>query len=106
MVAESFLENPNNFKVINHKDENKQNNDVVNLEWCTPKYNTNYGTAQIKKGQKRRKPILCTDRQGNHICFDSLIKAEKLTGINHGNISMCLSGKRKSAGGYTWNLNQ
>lgn len=45
IVAMAFLDNPNNYPIINHKDENPSNNHVDNLEWCTYKYNTNYGTA-------------------------------------------------------------
>lgn len=39
LVAETFIDNPNNYPIINHIDENKQNNCVNNLEWCTQKYN-------------------------------------------------------------------
>jgi hypothetical protein len=48
LVAETFIDNPNNYPYVNHKDENKQNNCVNNLEWCSPKYNINYGTRKIK----------------------------------------------------------
>ena len=70
LVAEAFIPNPNNYKEINHRDENKINNHVSNLEWCTRKYNCNYGTRNKRvskshkgktKGSKngRARKILC-----------------------------------------------
>lgn len=48
LVANAFITNPNRYPIINHKDENKANNCYTNLEWCTQKYNVNYGT-RIKR---------------------------------------------------------
>lgn len=49
LVAKVFIPNPNNYPVINHKDENPLNNDVNNLEWCTQSYNLTYGNKRTKE---------------------------------------------------------
>lgn len=48
LVAQAFIPNPNNYPIINHKDENPNNNHYTNLEYCTYKYNNNYGTKREK----------------------------------------------------------
>lgn len=52
LVAEAFIDNPNNYPCINHKDENKQNNIVDNLEYCSYEYNNNYGTKKERIKEK------------------------------------------------------
>ena len=54
LVAEAFIPNPNNYSEVNHKDENPSNNNVDNLEWCTRKYNINYGTAIERATEKKK----------------------------------------------------
>ena len=103
LVATNFIPNRNNFLEVNHKDENKLHNCVDNLEWCTKKYNINYGTAIYRSANNRGKKIIQLDKNNNFInSYNSLMDAERITGISNGNINACCKGKRKTAGGYIW----
>lgn len=105
LVATVFLPNPNNLPVINHKDENKLNNCIENLEWCTYEYNNNYGTTKERSAQKRSKPVIMCDKETHEPIkeFPSLAEAARsLDMSSHGNISMVLNGTRQSASGYWW----
>ena len=103
LVAYAFLSNPKNLPQVNHKDEDKTNNTVDNLEWCDCQYNINYGTRNERLIEKMGKPVLQFDLQGNFIReWPGVRKVEEELGINNGNISMCCIGNRKTAGGYLW----
>ena len=105
LVAKTFLENPKKYKEINHKDENKLNNRVDNLEWCNRKYNCNYGSLPEKVGKRFSKKILLIDVNSKYksICpFPSAMEAERIMGIDHSSIIKCCKGKIKTAGGYVW----
>ena len=98
-----FLPNPYNYPQINHKDENKLNNRVDNLEWCTLKYNTTYGTVIDKRKTKLGIKICMYDDRGVFInTYKSARDAEKETGVAHSSILECCKKQCYSAGGFIW----
>ena len=127
LVAQAFIPNPNNLPCVNHKDENPGNNDVRNLEWCTQKYNCNYGTnpssrskqmidrynndpdwksdcikrlADIQK--KKRKRVVQLDKFNNYLkTYESSYATEK-DGHLSVHVCDCANGKRKTHHGYKW----
>lgn len=104
LVALAFLPNPNKYPAINHKDENKENNCVSNLEWCTPIYNNNYGTIKQRISAKNKiskcKPVAQMLNGAVITIFPSTISAKHIADPGH--IGACCNGNRKSAGGYQW----
>ena len=102
LVAEAFISNPNNYRCVNHKDENKLNNFVDNLEWCTHKYNTNFGSCINRRSQKHHKKVIQIDSKGNKVYWDSIIEASLSLGIDRSSITKAAKQKRHSAGGYRW----
>lgn len=107
LVALAFIPNPHPdvYNEVNHKDEDKTNNCVENLEWCDTKYNCNFGTRNQRKSEHCRKPVCSVDVNGNVIHYDSVKEAALLTGLDSTNISKVLnsnSHKNKTAGGMIW----
>lgn len=105
LVAEAFIPNPNNWPQVNHKDENKENNHVDNLEWCTASYNLSYNERAKKVGLHHRensptkKKIVCVETGE---VFISISEAARKTNINRVAISSVIRGIQKHAGGYSW----
>lgn len=107
LVAFAFIDNPDpeNFKEVNHKDENKTNNCVDNLEWCDTIYNCNYGTRNQRKGKNCKKPICSVDKNGKIVHYNSRNEAAEIVGIDATSISKVLSNKftnNKTAAGMLW----
>lgn len=94
LVAEAFIDNPDDLPEVNHKDEDKVNNSVENLEWCDSKYNANYGTRNKRRG----KPIQCIE---TGIIYWGAREMERQTGIKHNNIAKAIKNGIKT-GGYHW----
>ena len=111
LVADAFIPNPNGLKYVNHKDENKMNNNVSNLEWCTAKYNSNYGTS-IARRVEHQDWTSIADKQSKTVYQYSkslsLIRVWKSTAecgrnsFNPASISKCCAGHLKTYKGFIW----
>ena len=105
LVAETFIPNPLHLPEVNHKDENKLNNEVSNLEWCNHIDNSNYGTRN-----KRIRTTLINSKQSSrqvkcvetNIIYPSIMEAERQTGIYNTAIGRVCRGKQKTVGEYHW----
>ena len=99
LVAKTFIPNPDNLPQVNHKDEDKDNNSVQNLEWCDSKYNNNYGT----RNEKLSKSVLQYTKSGVFVReWKSATDVQRNLNYNIGNISKCCTGKLKSAYNFIW----
>lgn len=108
LVALAFISNPHHYPCINHKDENRQNNNVNNLEWCTVKYNNNYGHHAIKERKSmlnnklKSKPVLQYTKDGKFINeWPSCAEAGR-HGFDPSSVIRCCKGRSKTCGGYKW----
>ena len=83
LVAEAFIPNPNNYPNVNHLDENRGNNVVDNLEWCSQKENINYGTRTKRMVATKSKPVIAILPDGTEEYYASAKEADRILGYCH-----------------------
>jgi len=113
IVAKAFLDNKEFKPTVNHKDGNKLNNKVSNLEWAT--YSANHKHSYRELGRKagmtgrygalnaKSKRVAMCDKNNNLLKeYESIMSVERETGISNNSIVNCLKGRSETAGGYKW----
>ena len=107
IIATLFIPNPNNYPMVNHKNEIKSDNRACNLEWCTNSYNMSYGsmkTIWTKPGEKTKpKKIKCV-KDNQEWILPSVHAASRFTGVGGKSIRLCLQGKLKQGKGFSFFL--
>lgn len=105
LVAKAFCPNPDpaTMKYVNHKDENPANNRADNLEWCTHKYNCNYGTRMERIKEAQNMAVVQYTLDGRYVAeYASMHLAAQAIGKEAGHICDCCQGNRRWAYGYFW----
>ena len=99
LVAQIFIDNPRGLTEVNHMDENKHNNNVANLVWCTHEENCQYGTRNKRAGAKHSKPIVCVETGKK---YGSATEAAINMQCAKNAITNCLKKRSKTSCGYHW----
>jgi hypothetical protein len=102
LVAEAYIPNPNNYNQVNHKDLNKHNNDVNNLEWCSEAMNMQHNADNKPENSKKIFQFDLLDKNKLIGTYNSIKEASEKTNTNKTSIIHCCSGKYKKAGEYIW----
>lgn len=97
LVAMAFIPNPDGLPQINHKNEIKTDNRAENLEWCTGKYNVNYGTGILRRSITRGKPVRCNETGE---IFISCNDAGRKMNLDFSHIAKCCRGELSAHKGF------
>lgn len=113
IIAKTFIPNPENKPQVNHKDGNRSNNNISNLEWCTASENQKHSYNILSKKPSVKGRFGEYHNTSNHCLqispdgfliavYGSQYEATRETGISQTSINKCSRGKLQKAGGYLW----
>lgn len=101
LVASAFLDNPSHLPQVNHKDENKQNNRLDNLEWCSAEYNNKFGTRAERMAKTQSRAVIASKDGVDYKRYPSLASTKE-DGMSPSNIKYACDGRFSTMYGFTW----